>query len=157
MVKRVALFHVSRRPARTWRGRFALDLCWQRLQSTVVGARASCVHAPERRQVGDSRCRKCANPDLGCRWARGALFCVPCPVLDFPRTWIRGYLKRADQNQDGKMSYEEVKRLLQMINIDLNEQYARTLFKVGGVLGKRGVLPRRSCRGDRRSFARPPV
>uniref|UniRef100_A0A8C9W077 Phosphoinositide phospholipase C n=1 Tax=Scleropages formosus TaxID=113540 RepID=A0A8C9W077_SCLFO len=58
-----------------------------------------------------------------------ALFCVPCPVLDFPRTWIRGYLKRADQNQDGKMSYEEVKRLLQMINIDLNEQYARTLFK----------------------------
>ncbi|XP_036397583.1 1-phosphatidylinositol 4,5-bisphosphate phosphodiesterase delta-3-A-like isoform X2 [Megalops cyprinoides] len=43
--------------------------------------------------------------------------------------WIRGYLQRADQNQDGKMSYDEVKRLLQMINIDLNEQYARTLFK----------------------------
>ncbi|XP_061086740.1 1-phosphatidylinositol 4,5-bisphosphate phosphodiesterase delta-3-A-like [Conger conger] len=43
--------------------------------------------------------------------------------------WIRSYLKRADQNQDGKMSYEEVKRLLQMINIDLNEQYARALFK----------------------------
>ncbi|XP_003964868.2 1-phosphatidylinositol 4,5-bisphosphate phosphodiesterase delta-3-A [Takifugu rubripes] len=43
--------------------------------------------------------------------------------------WIRGYLRRADQNQDGKMSYEEVKRLLQMINIDLSEQYARCLFK----------------------------
>ncbi|TMS14683.1 1-phosphatidylinositol 4,5-bisphosphate phosphodiesterase delta-3-A [Larimichthys crocea] len=43
--------------------------------------------------------------------------------------WIRGYLKRADQNQDGKMSYDEVKRLLQMINIDLSEQYARNLFK----------------------------
>lgn len=43
--------------------------------------------------------------------------------------WIRGYLKRADQNQDGKMSYNEVKHLLQLINIDLNEQYARTLFK----------------------------
>ncbi|XP_028842869.1 LOW QUALITY PROTEIN: 1-phosphatidylinositol 4,5-bisphosphate phosphodiesterase delta-3-A [Denticeps clupeoides] len=43
--------------------------------------------------------------------------------------WIRGYLRRADQNQDGKMSYEEVKHLLHMINIDLNEQYARTLFK----------------------------
>lgn len=28
------------------------------------------------------------------------------------------------------MSYEEVKRLLQMINIDLSEQYARSLFKV---------------------------
>uniref|UniRef100_A0A665U8R1 Phosphoinositide phospholipase C n=1 Tax=Echeneis naucrates TaxID=173247 RepID=A0A665U8R1_ECHNA len=34
-----------------------------------------------------------------------------------------------DQNQDGKMSYDEVKRLLQMINIDLSEQYARCLFK----------------------------
>ncbi|KAA8585399.1 hypothetical protein FQN60_004093 [Etheostoma spectabile] len=44
-------------------------------------------------------------------------------------TWIRRYLKRADQNQDGKMSYDEVKRLLQMINIDLSEQYARSLFK----------------------------
>ncbi|KAL0197322.1 hypothetical protein M9458_005862, partial [Cirrhinus mrigala] len=27
------------------------------------------------------------------------------------------------------MSYDEVKHLLQLINIDLNEQYARTLFK----------------------------
>uniref|UniRef100_A0A8C7IS86 Phosphoinositide phospholipase C n=1 Tax=Oncorhynchus kisutch TaxID=8019 RepID=A0A8C7IS86_ONCKI len=36
---------------------------------------------------------------------------------------------RADENDDGKMSYDEVKRLLQMINIDLNEQYARSLFK----------------------------
>ncbi|XP_051569905.1 1-phosphatidylinositol 4,5-bisphosphate phosphodiesterase delta-3-A isoform X2 [Myxocyprinus asiaticus] len=43
--------------------------------------------------------------------------------------WIRGYLRCADQNQDGKMSYDEVKHLLQLINIDLNEQYARTLFK----------------------------
>ncbi|CAL8274392.1 unnamed protein product [Lota lota] len=42
---------------------------------------------------------------------------------------IYGYLRRADENQDGKMSYDEVKRLLQMINIDLNEQYARSLFK----------------------------
>ncbi|KAI5629394.1 1-phosphatidylinositol 4,5-bisphosphate phosphodiesterase delta-3-A, partial [Silurus asotus] len=32
-------------------------------------------------------------------------------------------------NQDGKMSYDEVQHLLQMLNIDLNEQYARTLFK----------------------------
>ncbi|XP_014047926.1 1-phosphatidylinositol 4,5-bisphosphate phosphodiesterase delta-3-A [Salmo salar] len=43
--------------------------------------------------------------------------------------WIRGYLRRADENDDGKMSYDEVKCLLQMINIDLNEQYARSLFK----------------------------
>ncbi len=49
-------------------------------------------------------------------------------------TWIRGYLKRADENQDGKMSYDEVKQLLQMINIDLSEHYARSLFKVRVVM-----------------------
>ena len=47
-----------------------------------------------------------------------------------PHNWIRHYLRRADQNQDGKMSYDEVKQLLQMINIDLSEHYARSLFKV---------------------------
>uniref|UniRef100_A0AAQ5XBC6 Phosphoinositide phospholipase C n=1 Tax=Amphiprion ocellaris TaxID=80972 RepID=A0AAQ5XBC6_AMPOC len=70
-----------------------------------------------------------------------------CPCEDEARRWVRGLrmLKervaamtqkekldqypRADQNQDGKMSYDEVKRLLQMINIDLSEQYARNLFK----------------------------
>ncbi|XP_066554659.1 1-phosphatidylinositol 4,5-bisphosphate phosphodiesterase delta-3-A isoform X2 [Amia ocellicauda] len=43
--------------------------------------------------------------------------------------WIYGYLRRADLNKDGKMSYEEVQSLLQMINIQLNEQYAKCLFK----------------------------
>ncbi|XP_063076777.1 1-phosphatidylinositol 4,5-bisphosphate phosphodiesterase delta-3-A [Engraulis encrasicolus] len=42
--------------------------------------------------------------------------------------WIHGYLKQADLDQDGKMSYEEVQTLLQMINIDVSEQYARNLF-----------------------------
>uniref|UniRef100_A0A7N8Y9D9 Phosphoinositide phospholipase C n=1 Tax=Mastacembelus armatus TaxID=205130 RepID=A0A7N8Y9D9_9TELE len=70
-----------------------------------------------------------------------------CPCKEEAQCWVRGLrtLKelvanmtqkekldqypRADQNQDGKMSYDEVKRLLQMINIDLSEQYARCLFK----------------------------
>uniref|UniRef100_A0A672H4J7 Phosphoinositide phospholipase C n=1 Tax=Salarias fasciatus TaxID=181472 RepID=A0A672H4J7_SALFA len=79
-----------------------------------------------------------------------------CPCEDDAQRWVRGlrtlkervanmtqkekldqyparfpicYLRRADQNQDGKMSYDEVKWLLQMINIDLSEQYARSLFK----------------------------
>ncbi|XP_078146865.1 1-phosphatidylinositol 4,5-bisphosphate phosphodiesterase delta-3-A-like [Centroberyx gerrardi] len=43
--------------------------------------------------------------------------------------WIHAYLQRADQNHDGKMSYDEVQTLLQMINIDLSEQYARSLFQ----------------------------
>ncbi|XP_041672010.1 1-phosphatidylinositol 4,5-bisphosphate phosphodiesterase delta-3-A [Cheilinus undulatus] len=43
--------------------------------------------------------------------------------------WIHAYLSRADQNHDDKMSYDEVQTLLQMINIDLNDQYARNLFQ----------------------------
>ncbi|XP_061912462.1 1-phosphatidylinositol 4,5-bisphosphate phosphodiesterase delta-3-A-like [Entelurus aequoreus] len=43
--------------------------------------------------------------------------------------WILGYLSQADVNHDDKMSYDEVQSLLQMINIDLSEQYARELFE----------------------------
>ncbi|XP_070782805.1 1-phosphatidylinositol 4,5-bisphosphate phosphodiesterase delta-3-A-like [Enoplosus armatus] len=43
--------------------------------------------------------------------------------------WIHAYLRRADQNHDDKMSYDEVQTLLQMINIDLSDQYARNLFQ----------------------------
>ncbi|XP_028264297.1 1-phosphatidylinositol 4,5-bisphosphate phosphodiesterase delta-3-A-like [Parambassis ranga] len=43
--------------------------------------------------------------------------------------WIHAYLSRADQNHDDKMSYEEVQALLNMINIDLNDEYARSLFQ----------------------------
>ncbi|XP_072522733.1 1-phosphatidylinositol 4,5-bisphosphate phosphodiesterase delta-3-A-like [Salminus brasiliensis] len=44
-------------------------------------------------------------------------------------SWIHAYLKKADLDEDGTMDFEEVKTLLQMINIDLNEQYAFTLFQ----------------------------
>ncbi|XP_056325158.1 1-phosphatidylinositol 4,5-bisphosphate phosphodiesterase delta-3-A [Danio aesculapii] len=43
--------------------------------------------------------------------------------------WIYGYLKQADMNHDGKMSYEEVQVLFKLVNIDLNEEYAASLFK----------------------------
>ncbi|KAM9816684.1 1-phosphatidylinositol 4,5-bisphosphate phosphodiesterase delta-3-A-like [Neosynchiropus ocellatus] len=43
--------------------------------------------------------------------------------------WIHAYLSRADQNHDDKMSYDEVQSLLKMINIDLSDQYARSLFQ----------------------------
>ncbi|XP_072522735.1 1-phosphatidylinositol 4,5-bisphosphate phosphodiesterase delta-3-A-like isoform X2 [Salminus brasiliensis] len=43
--------------------------------------------------------------------------------------WIHAYLRQADLNHDGKMTYDEVQTLLQMINIDLSEQYAFNLFK----------------------------
>ncbi|XP_062263533.1 1-phosphatidylinositol 4,5-bisphosphate phosphodiesterase delta-3-A [Platichthys flesus] len=96
--------------------------------------------------VPDSRCftvvfkgaRKsldllCPGEDEAQRWVRG-IRTLKERVANMTQKekldhWIRGYLRRADQNQDGKMSYDEVKRLLQMINIDLSEHYARSLFK----------------------------
>lgn len=43
--------------------------------------------------------------------------------------WIRDYLHQADRDGDEKMSFHEVKDMLRMINIDMNDMYAYTLFK----------------------------
>ncbi|XP_053555808.1 1-phosphatidylinositol 4,5-bisphosphate phosphodiesterase delta-3 [Bombina bombina] len=43
--------------------------------------------------------------------------------------WIRDYLHQADRDGDDKMSFQEVKDLLKMINIDMNDMYAYNLFK----------------------------
>ncbi|KAK0149033.1 1-phosphatidylinositol 4,5-bisphosphate phosphodiesterase delta-3-A [Merluccius polli] len=43
--------------------------------------------------------------------------------------WARGIRTLQERNQDDKMSYEEVQTLLQMINIELSEQYALSLFQ----------------------------
>ncbi|KAM9295962.1 LOW QUALITY PROTEIN: 1-phosphatidylinositol 4,5-bisphosphate phosphodiesterase delta-3 [Gastrophryne carolinensis] len=43
--------------------------------------------------------------------------------------WIRDYLHQADRDGDEKMSFQEVKDMLRMINIDMNDIYAYSLFK----------------------------
>ncbi|XP_062936945.1 1-phosphatidylinositol 4,5-bisphosphate phosphodiesterase delta-3 isoform X2 [Cynocephalus volans] len=43
--------------------------------------------------------------------------------------WIHFYLHRADSDQDSKMSFKEIKSLLRMVNVDMNDMYARRLFK----------------------------
>ncbi|XP_003131373.1 1-phosphatidylinositol 4,5-bisphosphate phosphodiesterase delta-3 isoform X1 [Sus scrofa] len=43
--------------------------------------------------------------------------------------WIHSYLHRADSNQDSKMSFKEIKSLLLMVNVDMNDMYAYRLFK----------------------------
>ncbi|KAM8946631.1 1-phosphatidylinositol 4,5-bisphosphate phosphodiesterase delta-3 [Pelodytes ibericus] len=43
--------------------------------------------------------------------------------------WIRDYLQQADRDGDEKMSFQEVKDMLRMINIDMNDIYAYSLFK----------------------------
>ncbi|XP_013877977.1 1-phosphatidylinositol 4,5-bisphosphate phosphodiesterase delta-3-A [Austrofundulus limnaeus] len=76
---------------------------------------------------------RCTCPDEAQRWVRGLRFLkervqnmTQKEKLDH---WIRGYLRRADENQDGNMTYAEFKQLLQMINVDLSEHYSRALFK----------------------------
>ncbi|XP_071306812.1 1-phosphatidylinositol 4,5-bisphosphate phosphodiesterase delta-3 isoform X2 [Agelaius tricolor] len=43
--------------------------------------------------------------------------------------WIHGVLQRADRNKDNKMSFREVKSMLRMLNIDMDDVYASKLFK----------------------------
>uniref|UniRef100_A0A673ABQ2 Phosphoinositide phospholipase C n=1 Tax=Sphaeramia orbicularis TaxID=375764 RepID=A0A673ABQ2_9TELE len=75
----------------------------------------------------------CPCEDEAKRWVRGLRTLKECVANMSQKEKLDQYPSRfsiSDQNQDGKMSYDEVKRLLQMINIDLSEQYARCLFKV---------------------------
>ncbi|NWX22398.1 PLCD3 phosphodiesterase, partial [Aegotheles bennettii] len=43
--------------------------------------------------------------------------------------WIHGVLQRADRDKDNKMSFREVKSMLRMINIYMDDVYAYKLFK----------------------------
>ncbi|XP_071654324.1 1-phosphatidylinositol 4,5-bisphosphate phosphodiesterase delta-3 isoform X2 [Patagioenas fasciata] len=43
--------------------------------------------------------------------------------------WIHGVLQRADRDKDNKMSFREVKSMLRMINIHMDDGYAYKLFK----------------------------
>ncbi|KAM6964012.1 1-phosphatidylinositol 4,5-bisphosphate phosphodiesterase delta-3-A-like [Tautogolabrus adspersus] len=75
----------------------------------------------------------CQSPEEAQQWARG-IRTLQERVENMTQKeklnhWIHAYLSRADQNHDDKMSYEEVQTLLQMINIDLSDQYAHNLFQ----------------------------
>ncbi|VTJ71217.1 Hypothetical predicted protein [Marmota monax] len=54
---------------------------------------------------------------------------VCCWYFLSTHTWIHSYLHRADSNQDSKMSFKEIKSLLRMVNVDMNDMYAYRLFK----------------------------
>lgn len=56
-------------------------------------------------------------------------------------TWIHSYLHRADSDQDSKMSFKEIKSLLRMVNVDMNDMYAYRLFKVNSDPGPALVCP----------------
>uniref|UniRef100_A0A3Q1JT76 Phosphoinositide phospholipase C n=1 Tax=Anabas testudineus TaxID=64144 RepID=A0A3Q1JT76_ANATE len=79
----------------------------------------------------------CHSDEEAQRWARGIRKLqervenmTQKEKLDqYPKIRQDSVKLRADQNHDDKMSYEEVQTLLQMINIDLSDQYARSLFQ----------------------------
>ncbi|NXI50376.1 PLCD3 phosphodiesterase, partial [Chloroceryle aenea] len=71
-----------------------------------------------------------------CHWVRGLTkltgrlqaMSQPEKLEQYP-FWIHGVLQRADRNKDNKMSFREVKNMLRMINIDMDDVYAYKLFK----------------------------
>ncbi|XP_066497923.1 1-phosphatidylinositol 4,5-bisphosphate phosphodiesterase delta-3-A [Hoplias malabaricus] len=104
--------------------------CLRRLSGSVPDAQCFTLVFRDGRKSLDLCC---SSPEEAKCWVRG-IRTLKDRVSNMSQKekldhWIRSYLRRADLNQDGKMSYDEIKHLLQMINIDLNEQYARSLFK----------------------------
>lgn len=52
--------------------------------------------------------------------------------LNNPLRWVWDWFQKADKNKDGKMNFKEVKKLLKMMNVEMNEEHALHLFTVGG-------------------------
>ena len=50
----------------------------------------------------------------------------PQPLL----RWVWDWFQKADKNKDGKMNFKEVRKLLKMMNVDMNEEHALHLFTV---------------------------
>ncbi|XP_057707966.1 1-phosphatidylinositol 4,5-bisphosphate phosphodiesterase delta-4 isoform X2 [Corythoichthys intestinalis] len=42
--------------------------------------------------------------------------------------WIQDWFHKADKNKDGKMNFKEVRKLLKMMNVEMNEEHAFYLF-----------------------------
>ncbi|XP_051010055.1 1-phosphatidylinositol 4,5-bisphosphate phosphodiesterase delta-4 [Acomys russatus] len=47
--------------------------------------------------------------------------------------WVREWFQRGDVNQDGRISFEETQRLLLLMNVEMDEDYALSLFQAADV------------------------
>ncbi|XP_054579178.1 1-phosphatidylinositol 4,5-bisphosphate phosphodiesterase delta-4 [Eptesicus fuscus] len=43
--------------------------------------------------------------------------------------WLSDWFQRGDKNQDGRMSFQEVQRLLRLMNVEMEQEYAFQLFQ----------------------------
>nr|XP_048314979.1 1-phosphatidylinositol 4,5-bisphosphate phosphodiesterase delta-4 isoform X2 [Myodes glareolus] len=47
--------------------------------------------------------------------------------------WVREWFQRGDRNQDGRMSFSEAQRLLLLMNVEMDQDYALSLFQTANV------------------------
>ncbi|XP_060732797.1 1-phosphatidylinositol 4,5-bisphosphate phosphodiesterase delta-4 [Tachysurus vachellii] len=59
-----------------------------------------------------------------------------CEKLDH---WVSDLFMRADKNKDGRISFKEVQKLLKLMNIDMNELHAHSLFMMSD-MSQTGML-----------------
>lgn len=45
-------------------------------------------------------------------------------------SWIHSCLRKADKNKDNKMNFKELKDFLKELNIQVDDSYARKIFRV---------------------------
>lgn len=48
----------------------------------------------------------------------------------FLPSWIHSCLRKADKNKDNKMSFKELQNFLKELNIQVDDSYARKIFRV---------------------------
>ncbi|XP_038611833.1 1-phosphatidylinositol 4,5-bisphosphate phosphodiesterase delta-1 isoform X2 [Tachyglossus aculeatus] len=74
-----------------------------------------------------------ASDQVAGHWVNGLAKIIDrCAAMDQKQKlqhWIHSCLRKADKNKDNKMSFKEVKNFLKEINVQVDESYARWIFK----------------------------
>ncbi|XP_062953217.1 1-phosphatidylinositol 4,5-bisphosphate phosphodiesterase delta-4 isoform X2 [Cynocephalus volans] len=72
-------------------------------------------------------------------WKRGLQLLVDLVIsmdqqerLDQPG-WLNDWFQRGDKNQDGRMSFQEVQRLLHLMNVEMDQEHAFSLFQAADI------------------------
>lgn len=75
-------------------------------------------------------------------------------------SWIHSCLRKADKNKDNKMNFKELKDFLKELNIQVDDSYARKIFRVSwprvavgprsrpGARSESGLNPCMPCAGS---------
>lgn len=70
-------------------------------------------------------CRICASVEL-----RSSVEYVQTKPLHLNASWIINCMRKADKNEDNKMTLKELKHFLRQINVEVDDTYAEDIFKV---------------------------